>query len=182
MDGPGTVDRRRFLRSGALAGAALAAGPAACGSALEPEAAAHVGPEAQAGGIPEQTGAPQPGAPPEPFELEELSIGVVAASMASGQRTARSVTEAYLARIARVDRQGPTLRSIIETNPDALDIADALDRERAAGRVRSPLHGVPILVKDNIDTADRMTTTAGSLALQRLRFRPKIRTTAQPTT
>ena len=165
MDGPGTVDRRRFLRSGALAGAALAAGPAACGSALDPEAAAHVGPEAQAAGIPEQAGAPQPGAPPEPFELEELSIGEVAASMASGQRTARSVTEAYLARIARIDRQGPTLRSIIETNPDALDIADALDRERAAGRVRSPLHGVPILVKDNIDTADRMTTTAGSLAL-----------------
>ena len=165
MDGTGTVDRRRFLRSGALAGAALAAGPAACGSALEPGAAAHVGPEAQAAGIPEQAGAPQPGAPPEPFELEELSIGEVAASMASGQRTARSVTEAYLGRIARIDRQGPTLRSIIETNPDALDIADALDRERAAGRVRSPLHGVPILVKDNIDTADRMTTTAGSLAL-----------------
>ena len=86
--------------------------------------------------------------------------------MASGERTARSVTEAYLARIARIDRQGPTLRSVIETNPDALDIADALDRERAAGRVRSPLHGVPILVKDNIDTADRMTTTAGSLALE----------------
>ena len=165
MDGTGTVDRRRFLRSGALAGAALAAGPAACGSALEPGAAAHVGPEAQAAGIPEQAGAPQPGAPPEPFELEELSIGEVAASMASGQRTARSVTEAYLGRIARIDRQGPTLRSIIETNPDALDIADALDRERAAGRVRSPLHGVPILVKDNIDTTDRMTTTAGSLAL-----------------
>ena len=165
MDGTGTVDRRRFLRSGALAGAALAAGPAACGSALEPGAAAHVGPEAQAGGIPEQAGAPRPGAPPEPFELEELSIGEVAASMASGQRTARSVTEAYLARIARIDRQGPTLRSIIETNPDALDIADALDRERAEGRIRSPLHGMPILVKDNIDTADRMTTTAGSLAL-----------------
>ena len=85
--------------------------------------------------------------------------------MASGERTARSVTEAYLARIAAIDRQGPTLRSVIETNPDALDIADALDRERAAGRVHSPLHGVPILVKDNIDTADRMTTTAGSLAL-----------------
>ena len=85
--------------------------------------------------------------------------------MASGERTARSVTEAYLARIAQIDRQGPTLRSVIETNPDALDIADALDRERAEGRVRSPFHGVPILVKDNIDTADGMTTTAGSLAL-----------------
>ena len=165
MDDPSAVDRRRFLRSGALAGAALAAGPAACGSALEPEAAAQAGPVAQAGAAPAPQGALQPGAPPEPFELEELSIGELASSMASGERTARSVTEAYLARIARIDRQGPTLRSVIETNPDALDIADALDRERAEGRVRSPLHGVPILVKDNIDTADRMTTTAGSLAL-----------------
>ena len=165
MDGPSAVDRRRFLRSGALAGAALAAGPAACGSAFEPGAAAQGGPETQAGAAQAPQGALQSGAPPEPFELEDLSIGELAASMASAQRTARSVTEAYLARIAGIDRQGPTLRSVIETNPDALDIADALDRERAEGRVRSPLHGVPILVKDNIDTADRMTTTAGSLAL-----------------
>ncbi len=85
--------------------------------------------------------------------------------MKSGKWTARSITEAYLSRIEAVDRSGPSIRSVIETNPDALAIADALDRERNAGRVRGPLHGVPVLVKDNIDTADRMATTAGSLAL-----------------
>ena len=162
---PHALGRRGFIRSSALAGAALAAGPAACGSALEPGAAAQAGPGTQAGMAPEQAGATRSGAPPAPFDLEETSIGDLAASMASGERTARSVTEAYLTRIAEIDRQGPTLRSVIETNPDALAIADALDRERAEGRVRSPLHGVPILVKDNIDTADGMTTTAGSLAL-----------------
>ena len=166
MGGPGDVDRRGFLRSGAVVGAALAVGPAACGSALDPEAAAQGEPGAQAPGRAGPQDAPQSGTPAEPFALEEVSIAELAASMASGERTARSVTEAYLARIARIDRQGPTLRSVIETNPDALDVADALDRERAAGRIRSPLHGVPILVKDNIDTADRMTTTAGSLALE----------------
>jgi amidase len=72
----------------------------------------------------------------------------------------------YLSRISDLDRQGPTLRHVIETNPDALSIADSLDNERKAGRVRGPLHGIPVLVKDNIDTADRMTTTAGSYALQ----------------
>ena len=162
---PHALGRRSFIRSSALAGAALAAGPAACGSAFEPGAAAQAGPGAQAGATAAPPAAPQSGAPAEPFDLEEVSIGELAASMASGERTARSVTEAYLARIAQIDRQGPTLRSVIETNPDALDIADALDRERAEGRVRSPFHGVPILVKDNIDTADGMTTTAGSLAL-----------------
>ena len=166
MGSPGVVDRRRFLRSGALAGAALAAGSSGCGSALDPGAAVRAAPGAQAGTAPEQTSAPGPGARPEPFDLEEVSIGDLAASMASGERTAWSVTQAYLARIAQIDRQGPTLRSVIETNPDALDIAAGLDRERAEGRVRSPLHGVPVLVKDNIDTADRMTTTAGSLALE----------------
>ena len=166
MGGPSAIDRRRFLRSGALAGAALATGSSACGSALEPGAAAQVEPGARSGTAPGPQGARRTATAPEPFELEELSLGDLAAAMASGERSARSVTEAYLARIAEIDRQGPTLRSIIETNPDALDIAAALDGERAAGRVRSPLHGVPILVKDNLDTADRMTTTAGSLALE----------------
>ena len=163
----GAVDRRRFLRSGALAGAALATGTSACGSALEAGPAAQAEAGTRAGTAPTPPGASQPAVPPPgAFELEEVSIGDLAASMASGRRTARSITETYLARIAQIDRQGPTLRSVIETNPDAVDIAAALDRERAAGRVRSPLHGVPILIKDNIDTADRMTTTAGSLALE----------------
>jgi amidase len=79
--------------------------------------------------------------------------------------TARSITRQYLDRIAELDRKGPALRHLLETNPDALSIADSLDKERKGGSVRGPLHGIPILIKDNIDTADRMTTTAGSLAL-----------------
>ena len=100
-----------------------------------------------------------------PFALEETSITKLAEGMTSGKYTARSIAEEYLARIEIIDRQGPALRSIIELNPDALSIADALDKERKEKGARSPLHGIPILIKDNIDTADRMATTAGSLAL-----------------
>ena len=85
--------------------------------------------------------------------------------MRSGRLTALSLAERYLARIDSVDRSGPTLRSVIEVNPDALSIAAALDRERKEKGPRGPLHGIPVLIKDNIDTADRMKTTAGSLAL-----------------
>ena len=85
--------------------------------------------------------------------------------MTAGQLSARRLVEMYLARIEALDRNGPALRSIIETNPDALDLAEALDRERSQQGARGPLHGIPILLKDNIDTADRMATTAGSLAL-----------------
>ena len=109
--------------------------------------------------------APQPGAPGA-FALEEASIRDLVADQESGRRTARQISELYLARIDAVDRGGPALHSIIEVNPDALAIADGLDRERAATGLRGPLHGVPVLIKDNIDTADRMTTTAGSLALE----------------
>jgi len=100
-----------------------------------------------------------------PFALEEASIATLQQRMQSGQETARSLAEQYLARIEAVDRSGPTLRSVIETNPDALTIADRLDAERRGGRTRGPLHGIPVLIKDNIATADRMMTTAGSLAL-----------------
>jgi amidase len=101
-----------------------------------------------------------------PFpELNEASIADLQGQMSAGQLTARRLVEMYLARIEALDRGGPTLRSIIETNPDALELADRLDRERAAKHMRGPLHGVPLLLKDNIDTADRMGTTAGSLAL-----------------
>jgi amidase len=86
--------------------------------------------------------------------------------MSSGRMTSHSITQLYMARIEELDRKGPTLRHVLEVNPDALAIADSLDRERKSGRVRGPLHGVPILLKDNIDTADSMTTTAGSLALE----------------
>jgi amidase len=99
------------------------------------------------------------------FELEEKTIAELQAGMRSGQYTAHSLVEQYLGRIDALDRQGPALRHVLEANPDALAIADALDAERRAGKVRGPLHGIPVLVKDNIDTADRMSTTAGSLAL-----------------
>jgi amidase len=104
-------------------------------------------------------------AEPQAFELEEKTIAELQAGMRSGQYTARSLVQQYLGRIEAMDRQGPTLRHVLETNPEALSIADALDAERRSGRLRGPLHGIPVLVKDNIDTADRMTTTAGSLAL-----------------
>jgi amidase len=100
-----------------------------------------------------------------PFAVEEKTIAELAAGMKSGEYTAHSLTQLYLERIASLDTRGPVLRCVLETNPDALTIADGLDAERRAGRIRGPLHGIPVLVKDNIDTADRMTTTAGSLAL-----------------
>lgn len=103
---------------------------------------------------------------PYPFELDELTIDALQQGMGSGRWTSRQVTQLYLDRIAALDRQGPTLRAVIETNPDALTIADALDAERRGGSVRGPLHGIPVLLKDNIATADRMMTTAGSLALE----------------
>jgi amidase len=102
---------------------------------------------------------------PAAFSLEEATIADLQQRMSSGRDTARSLVEQYIARIEAVDRSGPTLRSVLEVNPDALAIADRLDAERKSGRVRGPLHGIPILVKDNIATADRMMTTAGSLAL-----------------
>ena len=98
-------------------------------------------------------------------DLEETTIAELQRRMDSGQDTARSLVEKYLARIDTIDRQGPALGSVIETNPDALAIADRLDAERKAQGPRGVLHGIPVLIKDNIATADRMMTTAGSLAL-----------------
>jgi len=108
-----------------------------------------------------QAPAPQP----PPFDLQEATIADLQQRMVRGDDTARSLTQKYLARIDAIDRQGPMLHSVIELNPDALTIADTLDAERRSGRVRGPLHGIPILIKDNIATGDRMLTTAGSLAL-----------------
>lgn len=99
------------------------------------------------------------------FELEEATVQQLQDGMRAGRYTARSLAEAYLGRIGEIDRAGPTLRSVIETNPDALAIADAMDAERRSGRVRGPLHGIPVLIKDNVDTGDKMMTTAGSFAL-----------------
>ncbi len=99
-------------------------------------------------------------------ELDEVGIVELQKGMESGKYTARSIVEKYLKRIDEIDRKGPTINSVLEINPDALAIADQLDRERREGKVRGPLHGIPILLKDNIETADRMQTTAGSFALE----------------
>jgi amidase len=97
--------------------------------------------------------------------LNEPGAAELQAAMSTGTLTAKALAQRYLDRIARIDKSGPRLNSIIELNPDALAIAAALDGERRQGRVRGPLHGIPVLLKDNIATADRMQTTAGSLAL-----------------
>jgi amidase len=142
--------RRDFLRASAISAAALGVGDAA-----EAETVSRWSDGERNGGfrVPE-------------FELEEATIADLQRDMVSGKQTSHSITAAYLERIAAMDRQGPSLHSVIETNPDALAIADSLDRERKQKGQRGPLHGIPVLIKDNIDTADRMTTTAGSLALE----------------
>ena len=140
------LDRRSFLQYAAGAAAATA--------------------------LPVPTTVPRVPAPaprsPQAFELEEATVASLQDGLRAGRYTTRSLCEAYLARIEALDRSGPTLRSVLETNPDTLAIADRLDAERKAGRrgtARGPLHGIPVLIKDNIATADRMMTTAGSLAL-----------------
>jgi amidase len=105
-----------------------------------------------------------PAIAPAPFELEEATIAQLQEGLKSGKYTSRRLCQLYLARIDDIDRRG-ALRSMIETNPDALALADAADAERRAGRVRGPLHGIPVVIKDNIATGDKMKTTAGSLAL-----------------
>ncbi|MDT5121260.1 MAG: amidase [Acidobacteriota bacterium] len=139
--------RRDFLRYSALGGAVALANPAVLVSAENSSRAISASSSAS-------------------FELEEVTIAELQAGMKQGKWTARSVAEKYLARIEKIDKQGPMVNSVIELNPDAISIAEALDKERKARGVRGPLHGVPVLIKDNIATADRMTTTAGSLALK----------------
>ena len=101
----------------------------------------------------------------KPFELDEITISDLQDGMKSGKYSARSLVEKYSERVDEIDKHGPSVNSILELNPDALSIADVLDRERKAKGPRGPLHGIPVLIKDNIDTADKMMTTAGSLAL-----------------
>ena len=99
------------------------------------------------------------------FELEEATVADLQAGMVSGKYTSKRLVELYLGRIDQVDRSGPAVNSVMEINPEAIKIAEGLDGERRAGKTRGPLHGIPILIKDNIDTADQMKTSAGSLAL-----------------
>src|SRR5246127_2722184 len=138
--------RRKFLQSAVNAGAAVAVYPAF-------------------GAAREITPAKPPTSAVKPFELDEVTIPELQDGMKSGKFTARSLAEKYSARIDEIDKRGPAVNAIIELNPDAFAIADALDQERKAKGPRGPLHGIPVLIKDNIDTADPMMTTAGSLAL-----------------
>ena len=108
---------------------------------------------------------PTPSSAVKPFELDEITISTLQDGMKSGQFSAHSLVEKYTARIDEIDKHGPALNSVIELNPDALSIAESLDQERKGKGPRGPLHGIPVLIKDNIDTADKMMTTAGSLTL-----------------
>jgi amidase len=141
--------RRKFIQASLLAGASVAV--------LSPRPALGATPSVSPVFQTKGSGAS--------FELEEITVGELQESMTSGRFTAHSITEKYLARIEAIDKHGPTINSVIEVNPDALEIAKGLDKERKQKHLRGPLHGIPILIKDNIDTSDRMMTTAGSLAL-----------------
>jgi amidase len=145
--GSDPIGRRTFLRSSAIGGAA----------------AFFAGTRAETRGAAEQAADT---ADVGRFDLDEATIADLQGRMQQGRSSAVEIAEAYLKRIGQIDKTGPALRSILETNPDALSDAKALDAERKAGKVRGPLHGIPVLLKDNIDTAGKMMTTAGSLALE----------------
>src|SRR6202451_3292068 len=148
---PLAPERRAFLRT-SLVGAAAIATAAAKPLVAEESAVRRAKTVAYSGDV-------------AAFELDEITISDLQEGMKSGKYTSRSITEKYLARIDAIDKQGPAINAIIELNPDALSIADGMDKERKEKGPRGPLHGIPILIKDNIDTADKMMTTAGSLAL-----------------
>src|SRR5437867_3987548 len=140
------MNRRNFVKSSVVGGVGLATV-----NAVRPNATASVSTSASA--------------PTPAFELDEMTINDLQSAMTSGKYSAHSLARKYLDRIDDVDKHGPVINSVIELNPDALAIATELDRERKASGPRGLLHGIPVLIKDNIDTHDRMTTTAGSLAL-----------------
>jgi amidase len=139
--------RRAFLRSGMAVGFVAAVAPVVRAEVKEARERPESFPEIQA------------------FDLEEITIAELQQGLKAGKYTARAIAEKYLARIEALDKRGPAVNSVIEVNPDALAIAEASDRERKEKGARGPLHGIPVLIKDNIDTADKMMTTAGSLAL-----------------
>jgi len=141
------MNRRTFVRNGVVVGIGLASVKGAPAKASScPDASAAV-------------------MAPAPFELDERTVAELQSDMAVGKYSAHSLARKYLDRIGDIDKRGPAINSVIELNPDALSIATDLDKERKAKGPRGPLHGIPVLIKDNIGTHDRMTTTAGSLAL-----------------
>ena len=157
------LGRRELFRLGAGAGVALVGGGVLGACKDSARRTADPGPRP----APDAPVAAPPAPVPAPAaDVEEATIAELQARMAAGTETARGLVAKYRARIAALDAAGPTLRSVLELNPDADALADALDGERRAGTLRGPLHGIPILVKDNLDTGDRMMTTAGSLALE----------------
>ncbi|MDP2335148.1 MAG: amidase [Bacteroidota bacterium] len=139
------MQRRNFFKTAALGGGTLALAPLS--SCVQPTVPASAAEDYSA------------------FELNELTIAQLQEKMSSGMLTSEEITKKYLNRIEQIDKNGPELRAVIEINPEALDIARKMDVERKSGKVRGSLHGIPVLIKDNIDTGDQMQTTAGSLAL-----------------
>lgn len=138
------MNRRNFLKTTSTVGIVSALGtPVLAATSLNEKAEAPLG----------------------DFDLNEATITELQAKMQSGKMSSKSITKLYLKRIANIDQSGVKLNALIEVNPDAIAIATQMDAERKAGKIRGPLHGIPVLIKDNIDTADKMQTTAGALAL-----------------
>jgi amidase len=143
------MKRRDFLTTGTLA----AAGVGSLFSSCKPDSSKKITPATVSDTVPD-------------FELNEEGISSLQEKMNSGKYTSEQITKLYLDRIDAIDKNGPRLNSVIEINPDAISIAKSLDEERKAGKARGPMHGIPVLIKDNIDTADKMQTTAGALAME----------------
>jgi amidase len=141
------MNRRHFLRAGSLTGFSLSALTLESFFLSKPQLPADAAPDAA-------------------FPLLETTIDQLQVKMGSGEYSSVSITKLYLKRIEAVDKKGPSLNAVIEINPDALTMAAAMDAERKAGKVRGPLHGIPVMIKDNINSGDKMMTTAGSLALE----------------
>ncbi|MBS1509245.1 MAG: amidase [Bacteroidetes bacterium] len=148
------MNRRNFIKSSSVAGISVAAFSIAGCTASTPEKNKNT------------ISGEHNGDSKDDFALNEITIASLQDKMQSGEYTSRAITQLYLDRIQQIDKAGPKLNAVIEINPDALSIADAMDKERKAGKIRGPLHGIPVLIKDNIDTADKMQTTAGALALE----------------
>src|SRR5260221_13288495 len=146
------MERRDFIKNSSLAGIAItsAAVIASCNAPVKEE---------------KQGPAKTPGSKADDFVLNEITIDGLQQKMQSGEYTSRSITQLYLDRIDAIDKKGPAINAVIEINPGALSIADEMDKERKSGKLRGPLHGIPVLIKDNINTGDKMMTTAGALAL-----------------
>ena len=147
------MERRNFIKNSSLAGLTLAS--------MGVVASCNTSPVKEKKEAVEKTPEPNAG----DFVLNEITIDELQKKMQSGEYTSRSITQLYLNRIDAIDKKGPAINAVIEINPDALTIADSMDKERKNGKVRGPMHGIPVLIKDNINTGDNMMTTAGALAL-----------------